>query len=374
MSIRRKIMAADEDPMPLIFVVGSGRCGSSMVSRVMREHPDALSISELFLGDTSWGPQRAADSSAPAAAARQRADGPPSFDGAILWHLLSTPQPELDSFFNSDSLFSGRRYPRDGRFKPETGIPPICYSVLPMISDDPDTLFDLLAAEVPTWPSRTGVDHYRALFHFLAQSLGKRVIVERSGGSITMVKGLHERFPDARFVHIHRDGPDCAVSMSRRPLFRIKAIQLLALMHAGRPDSDERTVEELRRLVVHPIDTERLMSYPIPLTLFARMWSDMIGQGVPALAEQPPGVWTSMRYEDVLADPATELTRLADFIGIPATPQWLTEATALISRPGPANISAELDPDVLAAVQAACAPGAEVIAAAESRLLEAAGD
>jgi Sulfotransferase domain len=371
-------MAADEGPMPLIFVVGSGRCGSSMVSRVMREHPDALSISELFLGDTSWGPQRAADSAAPEASSapgdRQRPDGPPSFDGALLWRLLSTPRPELDSFFNSDSLFSGRRYPRDGRFKPETGIPPICYSVLPMISDDPDALFDLLAAEVPTWPARTGVDHYRALFDFLAHSLGKRVVVERSGGSITMMKGLREKFPDARFVHIHRDGPDCAVSMSRRPLFRIKAIQLLALIQAGRPDSDERTVEELRRLVVHPIDTERLMSYPIPLNLFATMWSDMIRAGVPVLADLPPGAWTSIRYEEVLADPATELARLADFIGIPATPQWLTTATALISRPGPANISAELAPDELASVREACAPGAEAIVAAESRLLEATGN
>ena len=34
--------------MELTFVVGTGRCGSTLLSRLLREHPDVLSMSEFF--------------------------------------------------------------------------------------------------------------------------------------------------------------------------------------------------------------------------------------------------------------------------------------------------------------------------------------
>jgi hypothetical protein len=57
-------------------------------------------------------------------------------------------------------------------------------------------LFDLLAAEVPAWPISSAADHYRSLFRFLGQQLGKRVTVERTGGSIVMVDA-ESTAPDA---------------------------------------------------------------------------------------------------------------------------------------------------------------------------------
>ncbi len=116
---------------------------------------------------------------------------------------------------------------------------------------------------------------------------------------------------------------------------------------------------------------ERLIASPVPLTYFARTWSQMITAGLPALADLPAGCWTSVRYESVLADPATELPRLADFIGFTPTPEWLTATTALISGPRTTKFSAEMPPATMAAVREACAPGVAAIAEAESRLLEA---
>jgi hypothetical protein len=346
-------MTAAKNPMPLTFIVGSGRCGSTMMSRVLREHPDVLSVSELFHHEDMVP-----------------TFDRPSIDGPEIWRWLSTPQPLIDALFSSGTI-SEMRYPHDGRFKPDTGIPLICHGVLPMLSKDPDTLFDLLAAEVPTWPSRSAADHYRSLFGLLGQHLGKRVTVERTGGSILMVKPLREQFPEARFVYIHRDGPDCAVSMSRHPMFRLRVLK--RMLRWMLPGGLEGISEEVRGLIAPPIDIKRLMSFPIPLTFFGNLWSFFICQGLPVLAELPPGGWTRLRYEDVLADPAAELTRLADFIGVTATPQWLAAATALTGRSRPVNISAELAPKALAAVQKACMPGTEAIAAAESRLYEAAG-
>jgi hypothetical protein len=341
-------MAAAKNRMPLTFVVGSGRCGSTMVSRVLGEHPDVLSVNEFFHREDMMA----------------TFDRPP-VDGSEVWRWLSTPEPLLDAFFSSGTI-SEMRYPRDGRFKPDTGIPLICHGVLPMLSEDPDALFDELAAEVPTWPSRSAADHYRSLFGFLGQHLGKRVTVERTGGSIVMVGALRQRFPEARFVYIHRDGPDCAVSMSRHPMFRLRVLKR-ALRHM-RPGSVEAIPEEVRGPVASSLDVERLMSFPIPLTFFGNLWSFFVGQGLPVLAELPPGSWTTLHYENVLADPAGELTRLADFIGVAATPQWLAAATAVIGRPRPVNLSAELAPAALAALRKVCAPGNEAAAAAERRL------
>jgi len=347
-------MTAAKNPMPLTFVVGSGRCGSTMVSSILREHPDALSVSELFLRDDMVP-----------------TFDRPSIDGPEVWQWLSTPEPLLDAFFSSGTI-SELRYPRDGRFKPDTGIPLICHGVLPMLSKDPDTIFDLLAAEVPTWPVRSAADHYRSLFRFLGQHLGKRVTVERTGGSIVMVDALSKQFPEARFVYIHRDGLTSAVSMSRHPLFRLRALK--RALHRMRPGDVEGIPEEIRGPNASSIDVDRLMSFPIPLASFGNLWSFFICQGLPQLAELPPGRWTTLRYENVLEDPAAELTRLADFIGISATPQWLAAANDLIGEDRSSKISEELAPDELAAIQRACVPGAEAFAAAESRLNEVAGN
>src|SRR5437899_860494 len=77
-----------------------------------------------------------------------------------------------------------------------------------------------LAAEVPRWPRRPAARQYQALFGHLAGRLGRPVVVERSAASLHLIGLLREQFPAARFVHLHRDGPDCALSMSHHPIFR----------------------------------------------------------------------------------------------------------------------------------------------------------
>ena len=191
--------------MQLTFVVGTGRCGSTLLSRLLREHPDVLSMSEFF-------------STLRIAAASGPARFPTSdMDGAQLWRLLASPFPMLDAMISDGLRTSEMLYPDHGRFGAETGIPLVSHYILPMLGADPDWLFDELAAEVPRWPRRPAAAQYQNLFGYLSKLLGRPVVVERSASSLHLIPLLHAQFPAARFVHLYRDGPDCALSMSRHP-------------------------------------------------------------------------------------------------------------------------------------------------------------
>jgi len=330
-----------------------------MLSRLLREHPDVLSMSEFF-------------STLRIAAASGRAGFPVGeVDGAQLWRLLASPFPMLDAMISGGLRTSEMLYPADGRFGPATGIPLVSHYVLPMLGADPDWLFDELAAEVPRWPRRPAAAQYQNLFGFLAGRLGRPVVVERSASSLHLVPLLHAQFPAARFVHLYRDGPDCALSMSRHPAFRREILAIGAVRTAGLPAGatlqqvNDALPERFRGLICPPYDAGKLRSFPIPVEVFGRdRWSPMICAGVAALDRMPAADRTSLRYEDLIADPAACLSQLAGFIGVSAPGGWLDLARRTVDPTRAGTAAAELEPGALARLRAACEPGTRALAAA----------
>lgn len=338
--------------MRLTFVVGTGRCGSTMLSRLLSRHPDVLSVSELFC------------TLAPGSA--ELPDG--TIDGQQFWSVLSSPEPSLDQIVRDGLATPELCYPYGrGRFDVTTGVPRISHMTLPTLTDDPDGLFDKLAAEVPLWPARSTAGQLGALFSCLAQLLGRSVTVERTAGSILFVERLHTMFGEARFVHFYRDGPDCALSMSTHPGARPMALMeqagLLSRSHprrAARPAAPPELIE----LLTPPVVMRDVMAYPAPpLPVFGKLWSRLVIAGAAALGRLPGDIWTSVKYEDLTREPARELTRLAEFIGAEPLPQWLSPSAAMVdgSRSGRA---ARLSPGVYASLRAACEPGMQALAMA----------
>src|SRR5262249_41833141 len=148
------------------------------------------------------------------------------------WTALSAPHPVFDALVRGGAEMPEFLYPTlaGTRFSAGSGgIPAVCMTVLPHLSDDPDRLLDELAAEVPSWPDQPAAQHCLRLFAWLAARSGRTVAVERSGYSLGSIPWMRQQFPGARFVHLHRNGPDSAVSMSKHPGFRLLLVLLDAM-------------------------------------------------------------------------------------------------------------------------------------------------
>ena len=333
----------------LTFVVGTGRSGSTALSRVLREHPAVLSLNEL--GATAMRPATL---------------GEEPLSGQEFWARVTEPNPMFDSMIRSGVPLPEFLYNRSpGRYAAETtGIPALSLMVLPHLTDDPDGLLDALAPRVTGRPVCPGPRHWEALFEALAElGGGASAAVERSGYSTGSIPALRRAFPYARFVHLFRDGPDCALSMSRHTGYRF-ITQLLEMTElAGVASPSELTPERVAALPPHlsALLTERfdpalILERPLPVTRFGALWSRLVAEGIENLSAVPEEVCTALSYERLLAAPHTELARLARFLDVDPLPAWLDKGATMLdgSRRGAAL---RLPPGELAALRESCAPG-----------------
>ena len=317
-----------------------------MLSNMLHMHPQVLSLSEFW----TVFPTR----DLPAT----------SMTGEEFWGMMAWPNPYADGFEVAGLPFDEYYYPYDrARFDPATGVPSIC-RVLAALDDDPDALYDKLAGVVPSWPLRPASGHCRALFDELAAMFGRRLIVERTGGVLGKIPSLRRRFPDARFIFLHRDGPDCALSMMRHPAFRLESIRVLTDI-LSTPPLPENLPEEIRamdprdlkEMITPPFDGKRMQGLPIPLAFFGWQWSFYTRIGSRAIRDLWPDEWMTVRYERLLKDTRGELTRVASFIGAPAEGQWLDNACNFVDPRRAGTAVARLDQGELAMLQAVCETG-----------------
>ena len=257
-----------------------------------------------------------------------------------------------------------------GRFNIHNGgIPAICLMTLPALAPPGDALFDELEAEIQHWPSRPVAQHYLALFEWLSIRLDRRVVVERSGYSLRFIPMMWKVFPHARFVHLYREGPDCALSMSQHSGLRVAALLQEISEHVGIPDQeclnlspdDPRVPDDLRPVLKGQLSRDLVVDYPIPLARFGLLWSKAISEGIKHLSNVPENQRITMQYENLVDNSDNELTRLADIVGVKPLPQWLQKAREMLD-PHRRGKAALLDTDDLKALADSCSSGMQALA------------
>ncbi|MEV4501587.1 sulfotransferase family protein [Streptomyces klenkii] len=334
------------------FVVGSGRCGSTALSRIVHAHPDVLSLNEFW------------------ASVGTRALPGRTVDGAEFWRLVADPHPGFDSMVRSGMPVPEFLHPRAARRGEEgAGIPALSLMALPHLTDDPDGLLDELKGTVTTWPRRTAPEHHEELFDVLCARFGRTAVVERSGYSGHRVPQLHAVFPGAKFVHMFRDGPDCALSMSRHAGFRLILLQREILARTGAANAGALTGEQVRSLppelaglLTVPFDPALVLDRHLPVAEFGTLWSQLVTEAVNHLGQVPQEQWVSLAYEDLLDAPRRELSRIAAFFGVEPLPQWLDTGCTMLDA-SHRGASLRLPPGELAELRRQCAPGIQALKA-----------
>lgn len=251
-------MATSNSSARYVFVVGTGRCGSTMVEEVLARHPDAGFLSNLE------------DRSNVGVWARR-------------WNnrMYGLVPPALTR--------KGRL-----RFAPSEGYRVLDREVSPILSRP---WRDLKATDVTPWlASRT-----RTFFERQAAIQGRPVFLHKLTGW-PRAGFLARILPEAKFIHVVRDGRAVANSW----------LQMEWWEGFNGPDHWQWG----------PLPTGyesewRESGYSFPM-LAAVLWKLLMDAHDAASAALPPDRWLEVRYEDVVAKPADAFAAMLDFAGLRA--------------------------------------------------------
>ena len=136
------------------------------------------------------------------------------------------------------------------------------------------------AAQAETFPA-----FVTAIYRELAALHGKSLGGEKTPDYVRSLPLLHRLFPEAKVLHIVRDGRDVALSA----------------LEWARPGKGPGRFTLWREQ---------------PLAVCALWWRWQVGSGRNAAASLPPGVLLELRYESLVRDARGELERVARFLGI----------------------------------------------------------
>jgi hypothetical protein len=122
---------------------------------------------------------------------------------------------------------------------------------------------------------------------------------------------------------------------------------------------DPRLLELMRP----PHDIRRIMAYPAPsVVTYGKLWSRQMETGVDALSDLDSRTLMPLSYDGLAERPSKVLAGLAEFLDVPATPEWLAGAEKMIDSQQVSRRRDGVDGDILAELEAACEPGARALA------------
>ncbi len=148
-----------------------------------------------------------------------------------------------------------------------------------------------------------------------AARLGKRIVGDKSPSSTIhgeAVRDMHTLYPDARLIHIIRDGRDVLISERFRNF--VEESRFLTA-------EDRRIIADLRQDATPFSDGRRSIFTETFIRNIAQRWADDVNEIDAEARRLYDQAYFTIRYEDLLARPFEEMTRLWHFLGVDSTPE-----------------------------------------------------
>lgn len=250
-----------DSPQP-VFVLGTGRCGSTLAHEVLTRHTDVGFVSNVE-------------------------DRLPGVRLTGRWN--ASIYRRLPVAFTQ----KGRL-----RFAPSEGYRVLDRHVSPMLSAPSR---DLVAADLTPWLR----DELRAFFHDRMSAQQQPVFIHKFTGW-PRIGLLHATFEEAPFINIVRDGRAVVNSWLQMPWWT--GFHGPCRWSWGELDAAERATFD-----------ESGQSFAV---LAALAWSRLMRAYDKASAALPPSKYLEIRYEDLLAQPEGAFARMVEFCGLQWTEQF----------------------------------------------------
>ncbi|MEQ8716965.1 MAG: sulfotransferase [Acidimicrobiales bacterium] len=243
-----------------LCIVGTGRCGTTLIWQMLNDHPDLFVFRE-----THWLP--------------------------ALHDAFGTTIGSTEAMLD---LVARTRF----------------------VTGEPTTPFDVDAFRSSSRyrPEMTVRSFADALGESHAEIHGKRFWGDKTPDYGYFLGPLQLHWPGVRILHLVRDGVATAASMSK---------------HIG-----YRGLAAARRVHWCPLSLDYdPPSSPFPeteMSHFADLWHDRLVRARDEATRLSPGSYLEVRHEAVIADPASELARIAQFAGLANDPSWLARVPTFV--------------------------------------------
>jgi hypothetical protein len=173
-------------------------------------------------------------------------------------------------------------------------------------------------------PDRQTTTRLRRRFDRIRRGAGAQVFLSKRTANNRRIGFLAAAFPDARYVHLVRDGREVTQSLAT-----------VEWWDGHRVWWDGRT----------PLEIER--SGEPRLAVCARNWVRELEELRVQLAPIDPGRVLTLRFEDLLAEPVRQLEDVLRFLDLDTLPAYRSAIAALQLHPARAKWGGQWDPQQL---------------------------
>jgi len=275
---------------PIVFLVGAGRSGTTLLYKLLCLHPDVAYISN-FENRYRWFP-----------------------DGIAARAVSGRADQKLRAWFNQrgNAYFTNR---------------PLFLKAFPTPHEG-ESVFE--ACGVPLFPARGELPDektsqcLRERFDRIRRGARARTFVSKRTANNRRIEYLSAIFPQARFVNLVRDGREVARSLAS-----------VSWWDRHRVWWDGRTALEMEHA-----GEERL-------AICARNWVREFEEVRAQLASVDPSRIMELRYEALLHDPVHHLEQILQFLGLERLASFHATIRSLNLRPAPPGGGSALEPSQL---------------------------